>query len=175
MSDWLATHSTAPRCARGWTRRCPRVPTSPRRTFAPPWSAPSRPNSAKRPPPPKSTSERRGRGGRGEADPELDESDVDAARRIVTAMEAVGVGSKGTEPTGDIAAQVATDKTRALARELGARDDDAQKREHRRSAARQSDPTGSYPYAATRTAASSWSDRPIRVDTAAARWRPAIR
>ena len=83
--------------------------------------------------------------------------------------------SKGTETTGDIAAQVATDKTRALARELGAQATTMLKNENMRRLALEAIATTLTPTAATRTAASSWSDRPIRVDTAVARWRPAIR
>ena len=93
-----------------------------------------------------------------------------AATRIVTAMEAVGAVAKGVAPTGDIAAQVATEETRALARELGAQATTMLKNAKCGAHARPL-----LPSAATRTAASSWSDRPIRAGTAAARWRPAIR
>jgi beta-glucosidase len=108
MSDWLATHSTAPAMRAGLDQEMPEGANfSPDNVRA----------AMQRPVAPEL-----GRSVGGTArTTELDESDVDAAAtRIVTAMEAVGAVAKGVAPTGNIAAQVATEETRALARELGA-------------------------------------------------------
>ena len=121
MSDWLATHSTAPAMRAGLDQEMPEGANFSPENVRAAMERPVAPELGQETATPEETRSPKPEEDETKPTAELDESDVDAAAtRIVTAMEAVGVGSKGTEPTGDIAAQVATDKTRALARELGA-------------------------------------------------------